>query len=115
MAKELNVDDDIRESETIELDFCSTRYQQRRSTFVELNSNPLVELGHDEDIIIPEIRVKSGVNGTVTKDNKEDDRKAHSNNYVDTGDRLAREFDRCFFFGDLNYRYKNMKKKSFSF
>jgi hypothetical protein len=50
-------EDSVRESETIELDFCSTRYQQRRSTFVEAKSNPLFELGLDEDIDFPEIQV----------------------------------------------------------
>jgi hypothetical protein len=57
MAKDCQIDDSVRESETLELDFCSTRYQQRRSTFVEVKSNPLVELNHDADIPTPEIRV----------------------------------------------------------
>lgn len=59
MAKEAQQDDNVRESETIDLDFCSTRYQQRRSTIVEVKSNPLVELIQDEDIQIPEIRVRN--------------------------------------------------------
>lgn len=57
MAKERH--DDVRESETIDLDFCSTRFQQRRSTFVEAKSNPLIELAQDEDIQAPDIRVIS--------------------------------------------------------
>jgi hypothetical protein len=51
-------EDSVRESETIELDFCSTRYQQRRSTFVEAKSNPLFELSQDEEIEFPEIKVR---------------------------------------------------------
>ncbi len=58
MAKDCEVEDSVRESEIVELDFCSTRYQQRRSTFVEVKSNPLVELNHDADLPTPEIRVK---------------------------------------------------------
>jgi hypothetical protein len=58
MAKEAQQDDNVRESETIDLDFCDIRYQQRRSTIVEVKSNPLVELVQDEDIKIPEIRVR---------------------------------------------------------
>lgn len=106
MAKECQMDDHVRESETLELDFCSTRYQQRRSTFVEVKSNPLVELGHDADIPAPEIRMKNG----LLKDIREEDRRPHSTGYVvDTRDRLSREFDRCFFFGDLNYRLESEK------
>jgi hypothetical protein len=57
-AKMVKETDNVRESETIDLDFCDTRYQQRRSTIVEVKSNPLVELAQDEDIKIPEIRVR---------------------------------------------------------
>jgi hypothetical protein len=50
--------------------------------------------------------MKSGITASSLKECRDDEKRPQSTNGVvaDTGDRLAREFDRCFFFGDLNYR-----------
>lgn len=51
--------------------------------------------------------MKSGITAASLKESsKDDEKRPYSTGVIaDTGDRLAREFDRCFFFGDLNYRF----------
>jgi len=101
---------DIRDSDSVDLEFCNTRVQERRSTVVEFKGNPLVEFYVNDDVPSVEMKAKSNTTPVVPKGGSKDkDDDVRRSGAVDTRDRLAREFDRVFFFGDLNYRLEAEK------